>query len=229
MQDNYGNKHTFRIRNTHCFCTATMVMRTRLYVTLYVHCLSYLYNAIRKNKMLVLYSGKVIKRKNGSADSTVNLVKLAHVWTWNKKLIFTFTGATWRILIGCQWNGKGLTYCTTVWHTVLLSDILYYCLTYCTTAWHTVLLPDILYYCLTYCTTVWHTVLLSDILYYCLTYCTTVWHTVLLFDILYYCLTYCTTVWHTVLLSDILYYCLTYCTTVWHSVLLFYILYYCFT
>ena len=149
MQDNYGNKHTFRIRNTHCFCTATMVMRTRLYVTLYVHCLSYLYNAIRKNKMLVLYSGKVIKRKNGSADSTVNLVKLAHVWTWNKKLIFTFTGATWRILIGCQWNGKGLTYCTTVWHTVLMFDILYYCFTYCTTVWHSVLLFDILYYCLT--------------------------------------------------------------------------------
>ena len=32
--------HTLRICNTHCFSTATMVVRTRLDVTLYVHCLS---------------------------------------------------------------------------------------------------------------------------------------------------------------------------------------------
>jgi len=31
--------------------------------------------------MLVLYSGN-ITRKNGSADSTVNLVKWAYVWNW---------------------------------------------------------------------------------------------------------------------------------------------------
>jgi hypothetical protein len=33
-------KHTLRICNTHCFSTATMVARTRLVATLYVHCLS---------------------------------------------------------------------------------------------------------------------------------------------------------------------------------------------
>jgi hypothetical protein len=32
-------RHALRIRNTHCFPTATMVARTRLSVTLNVHCL----------------------------------------------------------------------------------------------------------------------------------------------------------------------------------------------
>jgi hypothetical protein len=41
MLDNKGCKHTLRICNTYCFSTARMVMRTRLSVTLYVHCLSY--------------------------------------------------------------------------------------------------------------------------------------------------------------------------------------------
>jgi len=39
MLDTYGYKHTLRICNTCCFSTATMVARTRLTVTLYVHCL----------------------------------------------------------------------------------------------------------------------------------------------------------------------------------------------
>jgi hypothetical protein len=38
--DNYGYRHTLRICNTYCFSTATMVTRTGLNVTLYVHCLS---------------------------------------------------------------------------------------------------------------------------------------------------------------------------------------------
>jgi hypothetical protein len=43
MPGNYGkngNKHTLRIRNTFYFSTTTMVTRTCLNVTLYVHCLS---------------------------------------------------------------------------------------------------------------------------------------------------------------------------------------------
>jgi hypothetical protein len=32
--------HTLRLCNAHCFSTTTMVARTRLTVTLYVHCLS---------------------------------------------------------------------------------------------------------------------------------------------------------------------------------------------
>ena len=39
MLDNYGYRHTLRICNTYCFSTATMVARTRLNATLYVHCL----------------------------------------------------------------------------------------------------------------------------------------------------------------------------------------------
>jgi hypothetical protein len=38
--DNWGYRHTLRICNTYCFYTATMVTRTRLNITLYVHCLS---------------------------------------------------------------------------------------------------------------------------------------------------------------------------------------------
>ena len=40
MPDNKGYKHTLRICNTYYFSTATIVTRTPLNVTLYVHCLS---------------------------------------------------------------------------------------------------------------------------------------------------------------------------------------------
>ena len=40
MLDTKGYKHTLRICNTYCFSTTTMVARTRLNITLYVHCLS---------------------------------------------------------------------------------------------------------------------------------------------------------------------------------------------
>jgi len=39
MLDNSDYKHTLRIRNTYCFSIATMVARTRIIVTLYVHSL----------------------------------------------------------------------------------------------------------------------------------------------------------------------------------------------
>jgi len=37
MLHTQGYKHTLRIYNTYCFSTTTMVARTRLNVTLYVH------------------------------------------------------------------------------------------------------------------------------------------------------------------------------------------------
>ena len=40
MLDNWGYKQTFRICNTFCISTATLIARTRLCVTLYLHCLS---------------------------------------------------------------------------------------------------------------------------------------------------------------------------------------------
>ena len=40
MLDTEGYKYTQSLCNTHCFPTATMVARTRLNVTLIVHCLS---------------------------------------------------------------------------------------------------------------------------------------------------------------------------------------------
>jgi len=39
-QSTYGYKHTLRIYNPFCLFTATMVVRTRLNITLNVHCLS---------------------------------------------------------------------------------------------------------------------------------------------------------------------------------------------
>jgi len=39
MLDTYGYRHTLRIRNTYCLSTATIVTRTRLNFTSYVHCL----------------------------------------------------------------------------------------------------------------------------------------------------------------------------------------------
>ena len=40
MSDVWGYEHTLRIYNTYCFSTATLVARTRLNITLYVHYLS---------------------------------------------------------------------------------------------------------------------------------------------------------------------------------------------
>ena len=40
MLDIQGYKYTLRVLNAYCFSTATMVERTRLNVTLHVHCLS---------------------------------------------------------------------------------------------------------------------------------------------------------------------------------------------
>ena len=40
MLDISGYKFIHVVRNTYCFSTATMVARTRLNFTLYVHCLS---------------------------------------------------------------------------------------------------------------------------------------------------------------------------------------------
>jgi len=40
MLDTQGYKHILRMCSDFCFCTPTMVARTRLSVTLYVHCLS---------------------------------------------------------------------------------------------------------------------------------------------------------------------------------------------
>jgi hypothetical protein len=40
MLDNHDYRHTLRICNTYCFCTETVVTRTRRSVTLCLHCLS---------------------------------------------------------------------------------------------------------------------------------------------------------------------------------------------
>jgi hypothetical protein len=52
MLDAKGYKHTLRICNTNCFSSATMVARTRLKATVYVHCLS---STIFTHKHMHLY------------------------------------------------------------------------------------------------------------------------------------------------------------------------------
>jgi hypothetical protein len=49
--DTPGYKHTLRSCNTRCFSTATLVVRTRLDVRLYAHCLSCLYSCYVPNFM----------------------------------------------------------------------------------------------------------------------------------------------------------------------------------
>jgi hypothetical protein len=50
LSQNFTDKGcTLRLCNTHCFSTATMVARTRLNVTLYVHCLSSFISAGNNN------------------------------------------------------------------------------------------------------------------------------------------------------------------------------------
>jgi len=51
MLDTKSYKHTHKMCKTHCFSTATVVARTRLYVTLYVHCLS----GLRVYMSIVIY------------------------------------------------------------------------------------------------------------------------------------------------------------------------------
>ena len=43
MLDDYGYKHTLAVYNTYCISTATVVTRTCLIVTLYIHFLSCFY------------------------------------------------------------------------------------------------------------------------------------------------------------------------------------------
>jgi hypothetical protein len=59
MHISCGYRHTLRICNNYCFSMATMVKRTRLNVTLYVHCL------VR----LLLFRGGVRPRLSGTAAS----------------------------------------------------------------------------------------------------------------------------------------------------------------
>jgi hypothetical protein len=41
MLDNEVYKHTLRVYNTYCFVAATIVTRTRLNITLYIHYMSF--------------------------------------------------------------------------------------------------------------------------------------------------------------------------------------------
>ena len=59
MLDTYGYRHTLRKCNTFCFSTATIVARTRLNVTLYVHCLSCLFHDVVSITAYMSLKGKM--------------------------------------------------------------------------------------------------------------------------------------------------------------------------
>jgi len=61
MLDTYGYKHTHRICNTYCFCTATTVARKHLTVKLYAHCV--LFRCIF-TWCLILFSSQINKKLN---------------------------------------------------------------------------------------------------------------------------------------------------------------------
>ena len=68
MPDSQGYKNKLRIYNTHCFSTATIVPRTPLNVTLYVHCLS----CLRKNLRIACYQFRLVhcfRKKNLKSTS----------------------------------------------------------------------------------------------------------------------------------------------------------------
>jgi len=70
--------NTLTICNTHCFSTATMVARTRLNVTLYVHCLSgYYYRYIRIANQHLNYMFRHIKSIIVFTPNTVHIIILA--------------------------------------------------------------------------------------------------------------------------------------------------------
>ena len=43
MLDYQGYRHTLRICNIYCFSTAPIITQTHLIITLYVHCLNFLF------------------------------------------------------------------------------------------------------------------------------------------------------------------------------------------
>jgi hypothetical protein len=74
--------YTLRISNTYCFCTATMVTRTRLNIALYIHCLSCsvtffvfqinVFKEISSSKSVCLLVCRILNRIHSSSEPSVS-------------------------------------------------------------------------------------------------------------------------------------------------------------
>ena len=81
MLDTNGYRHTLRICNTYCFCTATMVMRTRL-TCLYVHSSLFIYSF---NKAVNCSQGAGIAQwlvNNTGQPEITNLLRVGFPGRW---------------------------------------------------------------------------------------------------------------------------------------------------
>ena len=80
--------HTLRLCNMHCFATATMVARTRLYVTLSVHSLS---------GVTLIKGGEIAKRTERFTTAVTNYLQhtgtvfSTHMWKRHAKYMPCFT------------------------------------------------------------------------------------------------------------------------------------------
>ena len=89
--------HTLRLCNTHCFATATLVARTRLNVTLYIHCLSCL----------------VSEQISMTLDPNITIILLSflfpsvspheHAWQFLVAGCFSL-GQLWRPVLRARWS-----------------------------------------------------------------------------------------------------------------------------
>jgi len=78
---NWGYKHTLRICNTDCFSTATMVARTHLTITIYIHCLSGLCNL--KNQW---------RRKTHIEETVISELLCLLMWLFAENKLSATTG-----------------------------------------------------------------------------------------------------------------------------------------
>jgi hypothetical protein len=84
MLDTLGYRHTLRICNTYCFFTATTVAQTRLNVTLYVFCSSFLYILALKFKFEWLHDLYLFKKDLLYDNGEIHVIKSnwPHNWRW---------------------------------------------------------------------------------------------------------------------------------------------------
>jgi hypothetical protein len=84
MLDTKGYKHTLRICNTYCLSTVTLVTRTCLNGTLYVHCLSCSFSN-RLTSFTLIYSWSSWIWKTSTSSHFRRHHFTIHIWHWNAK------------------------------------------------------------------------------------------------------------------------------------------------
>ena len=97
MLDTLGYKHTLRLYNTYRFSTTTMVARTRLNFTLYVHCLSLFFCTLASGKSWG--NCRQIHRAQGTLIGDTGLLALLAEYSFKsvlRVLVFICGSQYWR-------------------------------------------------------------------------------------------------------------------------------------